>query len=387
MSTVTVYENVSTTGKNSLLMDEKVTGAATSTFTANSYISMVTTNTGGRVVRQSKPYIEYEVGKSKKTLCTGVFNTAGGSVGVQSRIGLFDDVADQVTNPQGGDGFFYELDGTTMYIVKRTSSSGSQVDTRIAQSNWNNDRFDGTGRSRITITTWEDTFMLVFDQHSWNVGQVWIGLLTNGTIQYAHIFEGMGSERPYTRTAKLPIRYEIQNTSAGATSDEMRMMYQSVLTGAELFPIFPQLNFASQKVVTGGSALPVVSLRLKSAFNRLTLRIVDVTLFSNVTGASACIGIYLNPSLTAATFVSAGTDSAAEVDTSATAVNGGTLLASGFVTEQGVINISTSAGGNRSPCFDINADIAGTSDILSLVATLITGSPDVHASISWLEIS
>ena len=119
----------------------------------------------------------------------------------------------------------------------------------------------------------------------------------------------------------------------------------------------------------------------------MTLRLVGVSLFSDVAGASACIGIFINPTLTGDSFVSASADSAAEVDTAATAVSGGTLIASGFVTDQGVVNILTSAGGNRSPCFDINADIAGTSDILSLVATMITGSPDVRASISWIEIN
>ena len=387
MTTVTVYENVSTTGKNPLLINETVTGGATSTFTANSYIAMVTNGNGDAVVRQSKPYIQYEAGNTQTTVCSGVFNTGGGTVGVTSRIGPFDDVADQVTNPQGGDGLFFELDGTTMFIVKRTSSSGSQVDTRIAQNNWNNDRFDGTGRSRITITTWDNTFLLVFYREWMRIRQACVGFLIDGRIHYAHIFEGTDLEGPYTRSSKLPIRYEIRNTSGGVSVDQMRMISQSVLTDAPSTLIFRQLNFVSQKVVTGGSALPVVSLRLKSAFNRMTLRLVDVSLFSDVAGASACIGIYLNPTLTSDSFVSAGDDSSAEVDTSATAVSGGTLLASGFVTEQGVINISTSAGGNRSPCFDINADIAGTSDVLSLVATLITGSPDVHASISWLEIS
>ncbi len=385
---VTVYENLSVGAgaKNPLLIDELIDSPATSVANANSYIAMTVTNTGGRVVRQSKPYVVYKPGTSKLTFCTGVFNTDGGRVGVRSRIGFFDDENDQVTNPQGGDGYFFELDGTTMGIVYRTASSGSEVDTRVVQSSWNTDTFDGNGPSGITITTWDDAFLLVFDQQWLGVGQVRIGLLIEGIIHFAQIFTNAGLKLPYTRTAKLPIRYEIENVSAGAGTDEMRMMCQSVLLEATPSSIYPQFNFENVELVGSIPESPI-SLRLKSTFNRVTLRIVDITLWTRTADQYACFGVYLNPTVDSSVWVSVDPNSAAEVDTAGDDPVGGTLLATGLAVDQGVTHIPLTAGGNRSPWFDINSDIEGTSDIITLVAVRIVGTPTVNISISWIEIS
>ncbi len=384
----TIFENLSVgaDAKNPLLINEIVTGAATSTSVpADSYIAMATTNTGGRVVRQSKAYIVYQPGKSKMILCSGVFEISGGQAGVVSRIGAFDDEDDQVTNPLGGEGFFFELNGTTMNVVHRKD----QVDTVVAQSSWNFDTFDGSGPSRITITTWDVAFLIVIDQQWLGVGQVRLGLFIDGVINYAHIFNFSSTLKlPYTRTAKLPIRYEIESVSGGVTPSEMRMMAQSVLCEGIPSSIYPQFNASVNKTVVFASVPePLISLRLKSTFNRVTLRLVNITIFQ-VSGPSHVIEVLLNPTtLTGASFVSAGANSAAEIDTSATVATGGTLI--GTIPIPGATVLPTTMG-NSSPLFDINSDIAGTSDIITcnLSATL-SGSTDPNDLVvmNWIEIS
>nr|QBK92203.1 MAG: hypothetical protein LCPAC304_05500 [Pithovirus LCPAC304] len=291
---------------------------------------------------------------------------------------------------QGGDGYFFELEGTTMGIVYRTASSGSQVDTRVVQSSWNIDTFDGNGPSRITITTWDDAYLLIFDQQWLGVGQVRIGLIIEGIIRYAHIFTNEGLQLPYTRTAKLPIRYEIENVSAGATSDEMRMMCQSVLMEAQPSLIYPQFTF-EDNVDSLGAREVFLSLRLKASQNRVTLRLVDVSVVvtNNATFRTGLIEVVLNPTLQNDTWAQNPSPfSAAELDNDfSTTFTGGTLIAQGQASQGGVSHLSITSGGNRSPYFDINSDIAGTSDILSLIGSNLAGSPNVSATMTWIEIS
>ncbi len=347
---------------------------------------MATTTTSDRVVRPSNPYVVYKAWTSKMTLMTGVFNISGGTAGVRSRIGPFDDVDDQVTNPQGGDGYFFELSGTSMGIVYRTGATGSQVDTRVEQADWNFDTFDGSGPSRITITTWEDAFLLVFDQQWLGVGQVRVGLMIEGIIHYANIFTNAGLQLPYTRSAKLPIRYEIENVSAGAsTGDEMRMMCQSVLYEAEPSSVYKQFT----KMITVGIGpspnVPMLSLQLKDAFNRVTLRLVSILVSTNTADSDMELRLFLNTTLTDEDFMSVGPDSAAEFDEDASVISGGTIVATGALANGTVGFLSLTDGGNRSPLLDINSDIAGTSDILTLTGTRSVAMT-VNVAMTWLEI-
>ena len=86
------------------------TGSSTS-FNANtSMISMnVNTTSGNYVYRESKRVFAYQPGKSLLILNTFVMNSA--KTGLRQRVGYFG----------SQNGIFFELDGTTLNIVKRTN--------------------------------------------------------------------------------------------------------------------------------------------------------------------------------------------------------------------------------------------------------------------------
>jgi len=48
-------------------------------------------------------------------------------------------------------GIFLELENAVLSFVKRSSITGSVVETKVAQANWNVDKLDGTGPSGITL--------------------------------------------------------------------------------------------------------------------------------------------------------------------------------------------------------------------------------------------
>lgn len=150
----------------------------------------VSSTNGHYSILQSRQYVRYIPGKGHLIFITGIF--ASGS-------------------------------GATVNIVRRTSTSGSAVDTAVAQSSWNIDKFDGTGPSGITID-FTKTQILVIDAQWLGVGRVRIAFDIDGIIYPAHQFLNANSLAvPYTQTFNLPVRLEIRNT--GAAESKARVGY------------------------------------------------------------------------------------------------------------------------------------------------------------------
>ena len=102
------------------------TAGGTYSFIANtaSIDSTVTTASGAYVYRESKKVFAYQPGKSLQIMTTFVMNPA--KTNLRQRAGYFG-----VNN-----GFFVER-SDDVYFVKRSSVTGSAVDTKVAQSSWN----------------------------------------------------------------------------------------------------------------------------------------------------------------------------------------------------------------------------------------------------------
>ena len=120
---------------------QSVASSGSSSFNSNEgCIDMtVTTTSGSEVVRETNKVFAYQPGKSFLVMNTFVFNT--GKANLRQRAGYFNTA----------NGLFVELDGTTLNFVKRSSVSGSVVETKVARTSWNVDKLDGTGPSGITI--------------------------------------------------------------------------------------------------------------------------------------------------------------------------------------------------------------------------------------------
>ncbi len=144
----------------------------------------VSADNGDMAILQSRVYHRYIPGKSHLIMMTGIF-AAGGSA--------------------------------TMKIVRRTSTSGSAVDTDVAQSSWSIDKFDGTGPSGKTLD-FTKTQILVIDAQWLGVGRVRVGFDVDGCLYYAHEFLNANSlTTPYTQHFNLPNRFEGE-TSGGSTT-------------------------------------------------------------------------------------------------------------------------------------------------------------------------
>jgi hypothetical protein len=133
------------------------------------------------------------------------------------------------------DGIFFELDGSTLYTVLRSSATGSIVDTRVAQASFNGDVADGTGGadnlSQFNIDV--SKINIYWIDFAWlGSGRVRAGTFaSDGARVTLHTFENSNTlSTPYMGTGTLPIRAEIENTALTASPSRLKMTCAAVFT-------------------------------------------------------------------------------------------------------------------------------------------------------------
>lgn len=178
----------------------------------SSEVLRVTGVLGSAVKITTNRYHYYNPGTSniyKMTVATG----DAGKVGNTRRWGAFDD----------NDGLFFALEDTTLKVVIRNSTSGSVVETKVNQADWNIDKLDGTGISGFNVDlTKINVYWL---DYQWlGAGRVRFGVYgADGSRLTCHQFENAGANSlPYMRTGTLPARLENVNTAATGSTSELR---------------------------------------------------------------------------------------------------------------------------------------------------------------------
>lgn len=361
------------------------TAGGTYAFSANEGLvnSNVSTASDAEVVRETTKIFAYQPGKSLQIMNTVVFNTA--KANLRQRVGYYGDQ----------NGFYLELNDSTLSFVRRSYISGSVVETRVSQSNWNVDTLDGTGASLITLDIskaqiyWMDIEWL-------GVGAVRMGFVIDGKFIHCHTFNHANIiTSTYITTASLPCRYEIKNTGVTASSSTLKQICSSVISegGYELRGLQQAIGTAigaPRDLTTVNTFYPVVSLRLKTSPNRLDAIVIltALSLMGITNNANYNWKVVATGTTTGGSWVSAGIDSAVEYNISGTSFAGGRTLASGWTngSNQGATPVDVLKEALFT--FQLERDaLAGTTYELSLIAAADVGGADIYASMDWEEIS
>lgn len=330
-------------------------------------------------ILQSRRYMRYIPGKGQLILMTGIFAPAASSA---------------------------------MSLVRRTSTSGSAVDTEIAQANWNIDKFDGTGVSGITLD-FTKTQILVIQAQWLGVGRVIAGFNVNGIIYPAHQFlHANVLTVPYTQTFNLPVRYEIRQettnnvarcgyfdhangiflkASKSQSGGTIQMVCCSVQSeGGTEDRGFPRAR-GSVTAIGVTTRRAVLSIRPKATFNSRTNRAaIELSNFALTAATNnAYYEIVLGGTLGGVpAWTSVSTDSVIEYDVAGTTVTGGTVVDSGFVLA-GLGSVRSQTAGQvstRAPFTLSQIDaLAARQDSISIVCTSFTGTSSITSSIEWFE--
>lgn len=376
----TLFDGRTLRDKNSTSFVEKLTGTGTSTHRTNeASVRLATSAASDKVTRQSRWTVPYQPGKSDLLFMT--FNPNGHEANVTKRAGLFND----------DNGVFLEWDGDTAYFVVRSNVSGSPVETRIPQDEWNIDPMRGLGKNGNGLGRTLDlaaTQILVIDVEWLGVGRVRFGFVIDGAIIYAHqaLHANMALTSVYMSTATLPIRYEIEQTGAG--SGYMDCICSTLIReGGESEPGLQRSQVrGSATAIASGSPEALIAIRLDAADIEAFARVVDATAIS--TGASANFRWYLvrNPTYTGGTAPSwvDVPNSVVEYDITRDGVwdGGGEVIASGLVSnDSGQLQFSRQT---RADSFALGSDVDGNSDVIALIIDPLSNA-SFDGSISWLE--
>jgi hypothetical protein len=361
-----------------------VNGASTTFLSNESTVQMsVAATTNSEAVRQTFRSMSYQPGKGLLVLATFAMNTP--TANIRQRVGYF--------NTQNG--VFFEANGTTLSMVMRSDSlptPGTPSDVRsIPQSAWNGDKLDGTGASGYTLDP-SKTQIFWCDFEWLGVGSVRTGFVINGQYIVCHTFNNandIGSV--YMTTAILPVRYEIRNLS-NLTTASMKQICSTVISegGYEQYSPSHLARRTTKLTNIQLTFKPVVSIRLASTALGAVVLPGRMQLLP-IASQNYEVGLFFNATLTGASWSAVPSDANVEMDTSATAITGGTLVQTDYV--------SSSGSGGTQPLVDpagynwalqLGVSLAGASDVLTLaIRTVDSATPqgECYGTIAFWDLT
>lgn len=379
----TLFDSSHRFADNGLWSTGTATGGAATFNAAQGLVDLdVTAASGSEVIRETTKVFSYQPGKSLFVLNTFVMSAA--KTNLRQRVGYYG------TN----NGYYLELNNTTVSFVERSFVTGAVVNTPVVQASWNVDPMDGSGPSGITLDLTKAQ-ILFMDLEWLGVGTVRIGFVINGNFYVCHKFHHANLiTSTYITTASLPLRYEITNTGATSGASTLKQICSTVLSegGYQLNGLQQAIGIpvtTPKNLAVAGTFYPIVSLRLKTSPDRLD-GIVICTAISVIATSTGAYNwqVIASGTTTGGSWVSAGANSAVNYNITGTSFTGGRILGSGFfsVSNQGSTQVDILKEALFKTQLERNGLTSTPFELTVVVATDNAGG-DVLASMDWEEIS
>lgn len=371
------------------LWANSITGTAAATFNQDEGLVNMTVGSanGDQIIRETIKVFSYQPGKSLLVMSTFVLGAAKSNL--RQRVGYYG----------AANGIYFERDGSVLYMVERSSVTGSVVNTRVEQANWNQDTLDGSGSpsnpSGLTLDA-SKAQILYMDVEWLGLGTVRTGFIINGLFVPVHNFDHANIvTTTYITTASLPLRYEMTNTASTSGSSTLKQVCSTViseggyqLAGAQLSVGNPITSPTT--LTTAGTFYPVVSIRLKTTRLDAIVILTALSILGLTNNVNYKWEVVAQGTTTGGSWVSAGTNSGVEYNITGTAFSstGGRILATGYF--QGSNQGSSSVDILKEALFSFQLErnpFVPTPYELTLAATASSNGGQVLASLDWEEIS
>lgn len=344
----------------------------------------VTAASGSSVTRETIKVFAYQPGKSLLVMNTFVMSSA--KTGLTQRVGYYGD----------DNGFYLEQEDNAVAFVKRSLVTGSVTETPILQADWNGDKLDGTGPSKITLDLTKAQ-ILWMDLEWLGVGSVRLGFVINGQFIVCHTFNHANIiASTYITTASLPLRYEIENTAETSGASTLKQICSTVISegGYQLkgtqqsvgTPILTPRTFA-----VAGTYYPIVGLKLKSTRLDSIVVLTAISLLGLGNGKNYQWRVVNNGvTISGGSWVDASAESSVQYNITGTSASGGRILASGYVnsSNQGSPAINILKEALFANQLERNG-LTGTpyEVVLEMAVQTTSGGEGAYASMDWEEIS
>jgi hypothetical protein len=338
------------------------------------------TASGDKLYRETKKVFSYQPGKSLQILQTFVFAPA--KTNLRQRAGYF----------STHNGFYLELDGTTVNLVKRDFTTGQIVETQIPQSQWNIDTLDGNGPSDMVLDLTKA--QILFTEIEWlGVGSVRMGFAIDGYFIPVHQFNHANHlDRVYMTTASLPCRYEIENIGVTDLASTMKQICISVVSnGGYQKQSISWTASRDTAVQVGTTYYPIVAIRMASGRED---SVIIPSSFSALptTDGNFIVSLIKNPTSITGGNWSTHSNPNVEYNSTATAVSGGTVVDESYVTAAGKTSfVGVDVNGIANFVLQLgrtNASSVGgpVSDVYVLAVKTITSTGSVVGSLAWFDL-
>jgi len=254
-----VFFNTFQFDKESDIWDESTTTGGSAAHDADARQVVMTvdgTQAGAKVVRQTYSVQRYVPGRQLQTSYACVFGA--GAAGIRRRVGQFDE----------RNGFFLEQIGDELAFVVRSDASGSVVETRTLQADWNQDRLDGTGTTGITLDMTKRQ-IVYFEMEWYGAGLCELKFIIDDHARSCHkYFHANRQELPWMGTPFVPARFEIENVSATSGTYTLQQGSSSNIlegrTGKQGISASVSSPITGTTLTTANTWYPVLSIRLQS---------------------------------------------------------------------------------------------------------------------------
>jgi hypothetical protein len=357
---------------------EETSGTASTTHLENesSVVLTVGTASGDRITSESRRVFPYQPGKSLQVMMTFVFGST--KANLRQRVGYF----------SRKNGLYLEQHGSEVYLVLRSSASGSVVENRVPQSQWNIDQVNGDGPSDFTLDLSKG--QIFWSEFEWlGLGSVRAGFVFDGYFVPVHQFNHANLvDKVYMTTATLPLRYEIENTGTTASASSMKQICATVISNGGFFKPVEIWTAVRQSASFGTSYYPLVAVRLAPGREDAVI-IPDVLDISPNGAGDFEFALIRNPdSITGGSWVTHAPKNNAQYNVTATGMSGGTIVAQGYFSSTNQASQSASFIDSKNFAYQLGRTNSETpvSDVMVLAIRILSGTSSAKSSIGWYDL-
>lgn len=346
-----VLEHEFSGGLDARLFGTTIVGGGTVTHVAAQAAALVQAGTasGDRALLRSHARPRAAAGRGRSTVIVG--HVSATVTNQQKRWGSFSD----------DDGYFFQLDGETLSVVRRSKVSGAVVDVAVANAQWN-----ASTSAKSPIDTTKTRIYEIREAWPNSDAQFFVDGVHVHTVSTDGSIVG-----PAGVKARLPLSVEATNSSSAAAQGSFAVIAACVLVEGEADT---QRRFGAHgsEATSGASAVVLLALRAKSTFlGELVLERLTAV------GDQPCL-----IQVVAGGAISSGSWAAVDAESNAEATTAGTLSGGDVVHE---FVFSGDLDESLDDVVRLLAD--GTQDELAITATRLTSSDvSAHAALSWREI-
>jgi hypothetical protein len=259
----TLFFNTFQYGIETDVWDSGVTGTASASWqsSTNQVIMSIGGALGDKIIRQTKNVQKYVPGRPSEVSFSVTLNTP--VEGIRKRFGLFD---------EGSNGFWFEDSGVWVNGIPQyncvVSNGGSPI--IVSRDNWNGDKLDGTGPSKIVADSTK--IQLINVAYEWyGAGEVRFAYVIDGVSHVVHTHQnGNRYALPWSMTPFQPIRLEMEALSnvAGGPFTMTQGSNSIIAEGTESTKGLSgniSSSIIGTTMTTANTWYPVLSIRLKGS--------------------------------------------------------------------------------------------------------------------------